>query len=97
MLPRLRCVTPSYRHLISPSVAAPRILPSAAPTLRYYSMATVAPPPHTTPATNATHQDGRLQLKPLEGVEAAKRAAAYASVDNHIKPEHKIIGIGSGE
>jgi ribose 5-phosphate isomerase A len=60
-------------------------------------MATVAPPPHTTPATNATHQDGRLQLKPLEGVEAAKRAAAYASVDNHIKPEHKIIGIGSGE
>lgn len=93
MLPRLRCVTSSYRHLAP--TAAP--LRSALLAPRCYSMATVAPPPHTTPATNATHQAGRLELKPLEGVEAAKRAAAYASVDNHIKPEHKIIGIGSGE
>ncbi|PWN30439.1 putative RKI1-D-ribose-5-phosphate ketol-isomerase [Jaminaea rosea] len=37
-----------------------------------------------------------LVLKPLEGVEAAKRAAAYASVDNHVLPEHKVVGIGSG-
>lgn len=37
-----------------------------------------------------------LQLSTLQGVEAAKRAAAYAAVDNHVKPEHQIIGIGSG-
>jgi ribose 5-phosphate isomerase A len=37
-----------------------------------------------------------LQLNALQGVEAAKRAAAYAAVDNHVKPEHQIIGIGSG-
>ena len=37
-----------------------------------------------------------LQLSHLEGVEAAKRAAAYAAVDNHVKANHKIIGIGSG-
>ena len=36
-------------------------------------------------------------LPALSGVEAAKRAAAYAAVDNHVKPQHEIIGIGSGE
>lgn len=59
-------------------------------------MATVAAPVGApTPASTAP-AGGKLQLAPLEGVEAAKRAAAYASVDNHIKPEHLIIGIGSG-
>lgn len=38
-----------------------------------------------------------LKLAPLDGVEAAKRAAAYAAVDNHVKPEHSVIGIGSGK
>jgi len=33
------------------------------------------------------------QLAPIE---AAKRLAAYAAVDRHVKPEHKVIGIGSG-
>jgi len=37
------------------------------------------------------------KLADLSGVEAAKRAAAYAAVDNHVKPKHKIIGIGSGK
>lgn len=37
------------------------------------------------------------ELPHLSGVEAAKRAAAYAAVDNHVKPQHEIIGIGSGE
>ncbi|PWN52382.1 ribose 5-phosphate isomerase [Violaceomyces palustris] len=35
-------------------------------------------------------------LKPLDPVEGAKRAAAYAAVDNHVKPQHTVIGIGSG-
>lgn len=29
-------------------------------------------------------------------IEAAKRLAAYAAVHRYVKPEHKIIGIGSG-
>ncbi len=37
------------------------------------------------------------ELAQLSGVEAAKRAAAYAAVDNHVFPHHEIIGIGSGE
>lgn len=37
------------------------------------------------------------ELAQLTGVEAAKRAAAYAAVDNHVKPNHEIIGIGSGK
>ncbi|GAA5890652.1 hypothetical protein JCM8208_004949 [Rhodotorula glutinis] len=28
--------------------------------------------------------------------EKAKRLAAYAAVDEHVKPQHKVIGIGSG-
>jgi ribose 5-phosphate isomerase A len=34
--------------------------------------------------------------KPLDIVEESKRLAAYTAVDQHVKPEHKIIGIGSG-
>lgn len=67
----------------------------------HFKMATVAPSQgqglKNTPVANVPAPGATLQLKPLEGVEAAKRAAAYASVDNHIKPEHLIIGIGSGE
>lgn len=37
-----------------------------------------------------------LKLAKLQGIEEAKRAAAYAAVDNHVRPEHAIIGIGSG-
>ncbi|KAH8823238.1 ribose-5-phosphate isomerase [Flagelloscypha sp. PMI_526] len=32
----------------------------------------------------------------LTGVERAKQLAAWTAVDNHVKPEHKVIGIGSG-
>ncbi|PWN42369.1 ribose 5-phosphate isomerase [Ceraceosorus guamensis] len=37
-----------------------------------------------------------LQLASLSGVEAAKRAAAYAAVDAHVGRNDRIIGIGSG-
>lgn len=30
----------------------------------------------------------------LTTLEAAKRLAAYAAVDNHIKQDHRVIGIG---
>ncbi|GAA94907.1 uncharacterized protein L969DRAFT_105086 [Mixia osmundae IAM 14324] len=42
------------------------------------------------------NQDAKGKLKKLEPVEAAKRLAAYAAVDAHIKPHHRVIGIGSG-
>ncbi|KAJ8456278.1 hypothetical protein ONZ45_g18786 [Pleurotus djamor] len=35
-------------------------------------------------------------LKPLSPIEASKRLAAYTAVDQHVKPEHRVIGIGSG-
>jgi len=35
-------------------------------------------------------------LPVISSLEAAKRLAAYAAVDRHILPQHKIIGIGSG-
>jgi len=33
---------------------------------------------------------------PVDGIEKSKRLAAWTAVDNHILPEHKVIGIGSG-
>ena len=36
------------------------------------------------------------RMTALPPIEAAKRLAAYAAVDRHVKPEHKVIGIGSG-
>jgi len=33
---------------------------------------------------------------PIDPIEQSKRLAAYQAVDNHVKPEHRIIGIGSG-
>ncbi|KNF02716.1 hypothetical protein PSTG_04002 [Puccinia striiformis f. sp. tritici PST-78] len=41
----------------------------------------------TVPATNP---DG------LDPIEASKQLAAYAAVDQHILPHHRVIGIGSG-
>ncbi|KZO90629.1 ribose-5-phosphate isomerase [Calocera viscosa TUFC12733] len=32
----------------------------------------------------------------LAGIDAAKQLAAWTAVDEHVLPEHKIIGIGSG-
>ncbi|TFY51226.1 hypothetical protein EVG20_g11101, partial [Dentipellis fragilis] len=34
--------------------------------------------------------------KKLSVIEASKRLAAWTAVDKHIRPEHKVIGIGSG-
>ena len=34
--------------------------------------------------------------QPLSRVEIGKRAAAYAAVDRHVKPDHRVIGVGSG-
>lgn len=33
---------------------------------------------------------------PLSSVDAGKRASGFAAVDAHVKPEHRLIGIGSG-
>ncbi|KAF8901194.1 ribose-5-phosphate isomerase [Gymnopilus junonius] len=33
---------------------------------------------------------------PIDPIEQSKRLAAYQAVDHHVKPEHRIIGIGSG-
>ncbi|KAF9451573.1 ribose-5-phosphate isomerase [Macrolepiota fuliginosa MF-IS2] len=35
-------------------------------------------------------------LAALSLIESSKRLAAYTAVDQHVKPEHTIIGIGSG-
>jgi len=32
----------------------------------------------------------------MYSIEQSKKLAAYAAVDRHVKPEHRIIGIGSG-
>ncbi|TFK37121.1 ribose-5-phosphate isomerase [Crucibulum laeve] len=32
----------------------------------------------------------------MSNIEASKKLAAYTAVDRHVKPEHRIIGIGSG-
>ncbi|KAJ7621195.1 ribose 5-phosphate isomerase A-domain-containing protein [Roridomyces roridus] len=32
----------------------------------------------------------------ITGLEKSKQLAAWTAVDNHVKPEHRIIGIGSG-
>lgn len=61
-------------------------------------MATIAPSPSKAPAQSdpLPPAGSKLDLKSLSGVEAAKRAAAYASVDNHVAASDRIIGIGSG-
>jgi len=43
-------------------------------------------------------QEPRLNDVPktLSVIETSKRLAAYTAVDQHVKPEHRIIGIGSG-
>lgn len=33
----------------------------------------------------------------LNAIERSKRLAAFSAVDAHVKPEHKVIGIGSGK
>lgn len=33
---------------------------------------------------------------PMDPIEQSKRLAAYQAVDNHVLPEHRVIGIGSG-
>ncbi len=46
------------------------------------------------------HAEGMVSAptggKELSGEEASKRMAAYAAVDQHIKSNHTIIGIGYG-
>ncbi|KJA21776.1 hypothetical protein HYPSUDRAFT_41620 [Hypholoma sublateritium FD-334 SS-4] len=34
--------------------------------------------------------------KPMDPIEQSKKFAAYKAVDNHVKPEDRVIGIGSG-
>ncbi|EAU86951.1 ribose-5-phosphate isomerase [Coprinopsis cinerea okayama7 len=46
----------------------------------------------------ASGVDGKAAggMETLSLIEASKRLAAYTAVDQHVKPEHRIIGIGSG-
>lgn len=60
-------------------------------------------PPSVRPSFSAGPQHVQVAavtstpLPPVtEKIEAAKRLAAYAAVDAYVKPEHKVIGIGSG-
>ncbi|KAL7423344.1 ribose-5-phosphate isomerase rki1 [Cryptotrichosporon argae] len=47
--------------------------------------------------TSASHQlPTSTPLAVLPAIEAAKRLAAYAAVDDHVGLQHKLIGIGSG-
>lgn len=51
----------------------------------------------STPAHVAhTKQNLASVKKVVDVVEEAKKLAAYTAVDRHVKPEHKVIGIGSG-
>lgn len=44
---------------------------------------------------DGAHPEGMvLTLGELSGEEKAKQLAAYAAVDEHVKPSHKILGIG---
>ncbi|KAL7411261.1 putative RKI1-D-ribose-5-phosphate ketol-isomerase [Mrakia frigida] len=57
----------------------------------------VSPPPGATSKAPVSSEPTLPASTPqLAPIEAAKRLAAYAAVDNHVKKEHKIIGIGSG-
>ncbi|KAK2459995.1 hypothetical protein APHAL10511_008001 [Amanita phalloides] len=41
-------------------------------------------------------QAAAVAEKAVDVIEQSKKLAAYTAVDRHVKPEHKIIGIGSG-
>lgn len=55
-------------------------------------------PETKTPLISCTERDvlNAGRVSELPAIEKAKRLAAFAAVDAYIKPEHKIIGIGSG-
>lgn len=40
------------------------------------------------------HREGMVTQVNLSPEENAKRLAAYAAVDEHVKPHHKVLGIG---
>jgi len=46
-------------------------------------------------AADPAHQDSGVGSG-LTGVEASKQLAAWTAVDRHLKPEHRVVGIGSG-
>ncbi|ODN75275.1 ribose-5-phosphate isomerase [Cryptococcus amylolentus CBS 6039] len=52
--------------------------------------------PPAQPVTDGKQLPTSNPLPILPAVEAAKRLAAYAAVDRHVLPEHKVIGVGSG-
>ncbi len=50
--------------------------------------------PSIPPSVNAALPE--KEPKPLSGVEASKRLAAYKAVEDHFDVNYKYIGIGSG-
>ncbi|KAE8219356.1 hypothetical protein CF319_g6932 [Tilletia indica] len=82
------------------------ILPTSAADMSNHAAALTASAPPTPSSTQQQQQSSssssqaqskpKLELEKLTGVEAAKRAAAYAAVDNHVHEGDGVIGIGSG-
>lgn len=81
--------TAATRQLFKPLMSA-ATLDGAASKKRALSFAAG---PHVS-GTNV-HTSTPLPL-PTQAIESAKRLAAFAAVAKYVKPEHKIIGIGSG-
>ncbi|KAA1477961.1 ribose-5-phosphate isomerase [Dentipellis sp. KUC8613] len=76
---------PAVPSTATPVSPAP-MRPSPSTTLSALASQTaLAPPPAVQPVE-----------KKLSVIEASKRLAAWTAVDKHIRPEHKVIGIGSG-
>lgn len=53
-------------------------------------MSTSAQTPASTAKTTLAQVLNGGRVAELEPVEKAKRLAAFAAVDNHVKPEHKV-------
>ncbi|KAK0538842.1 ribose-5-phosphate isomerase rki1 [Tilletia horrida] len=81
---------PAVIPITASDISTPLLAPTASASAALHSSA------DANASTSSSKQEEPLQLASLSGVEAAKRAAAYAAVDNHVRPEHEVIGIGSG-
>ncbi|KAK0532077.1 ribose-5-phosphate isomerase rki1, partial [Tilletia horrida] len=81
---------PAVIPITASDISTPLLAPTASVSAALHSSA------GANASTSSSKQEEPLQLASLSGVEAAKRAAAYAAVDNHVRPEHEVIGIGSG-
>ncbi|KAF8632658.1 hypothetical protein AX17_004791 [Amanita inopinata Kibby_2008] len=95
-LPRLpalhRCTRSSHNHIrkdmplplqIHPELSTPPIAQSVRPLVTILQKEPILAIPVKA-------------VEPIDIIEESKKLAAYTAVDRHVKPEHKVIGIGSG-